>query len=75
MARIGRFVVPDLPHHVTQRDNRRERVFFGEEDYALYRDLLHEACRGIAVIHAYFPFMRDCAYVPDLPDGASVGAI
>ena len=24
MARIGRFVVPDLPHHVTQRGNRRE---------------------------------------------------
>jgi len=51
MARIGRFVVPDLPHHVTQRGNRRERVFFGDEDYALYRDLLAEACRreGVAV--------------------------
>ena len=44
MARIARFVVPDLPHHVTQRGNRRERVFFGDEDYALYRDLLAEAC-------------------------------
>jgi len=51
MARIGRFVVPDLPHHVTQRGNRRETVFFGEEDYALYRDLLREACarEGVAV--------------------------
>jgi putative transposase len=51
MARIGRFVVPDLPHHVTQRGNRREKVFFGDEDYALYRDLMHEACRreGVAV--------------------------
>ena len=51
MARIGRFVVPDLPHHVTQRGNRRETVFFGDDDYALYRDLLHEACRreGVAV--------------------------
>lgn len=44
MARIGRFVVPDLPHHVTQRGNRREAVFFGDDDYALYRDLLREAC-------------------------------
>jgi len=43
IARIGRFVVPDLPHHVTQRGNRREKVFFGDDDYALYRDLLHEA--------------------------------
>ncbi len=51
MARIGRFVVPGLPHHVTQRGNRRERVFFGDDDYALYRDLLAEACarEGVAV--------------------------
>jgi REP element-mobilizing transposase RayT len=37
--------------HVTQRGNRREKVFFGDDDYALYRDLLHEACRreGVAV--------------------------
>ncbi|MFZ1962688.1 MAG: transposase [Roseiarcus sp.] len=51
MARIGRFVVPDLPHHVTQRGNRRERVFFSDDDYALYRDLLREACgrEGVAV--------------------------
>ena len=43
MARIGRFVVPDLPHHVTQRGNRREKVSFSD-DNALSRDLLHEAC-------------------------------
>jgi putative transposase len=45
MARIARFVVPGLPHHVTQRGNRRERVFFGDDDYALYRDLLADQCR------------------------------
>ena len=44
MARIARYVVPDLPHHVTQRGNRRERIFFGDDDYRLYRDLLREAC-------------------------------
>ena len=51
MARIARFVVPGAPHHVTQRGNRRERVFFGEDDYALYRDLLAVQCRkhGVAV--------------------------
>jgi putative transposase len=38
MTRIARAVVPGLPHHVTQRCNRRERVFFEEGDYALYRD-------------------------------------
>jgi hypothetical protein len=33
MARIARVVVPDLPHHVTQRGNRREPVFFAANDY------------------------------------------
>jgi putative transposase len=49
MARISRFVAPGLPHHVTQRGNRGERVFFGDDDYQLYRDLLSEACRRAGV--------------------------
>jgi len=43
MARLPRIVIPGLPHHVTQRGNRRNRVFFDEGDYALYLDLLSEA--------------------------------
>ena len=49
MARLARLVVPGLPHHVTQRGNGRARTFFDEADYALYRDLLAENCRGAAV--------------------------
>ena len=39
-----------FPHHLTQRGNRRERVFFGDDDYELYRDLLASQCRkrGVA---------------------------
>ena len=44
MARIARFIVPGLPHHVTQRGNRRETVFFSDADYELYRDLLAMQC-------------------------------
>ncbi|HEX4736355.1 MAG TPA: transposase [Allosphingosinicella sp.] len=44
MARLARIVVPDVPHHVTQRGNRRQEVFFGEEDYAAYKALVAEAC-------------------------------
>jgi len=40
MARIARLVVPDFAHHVTQRGNRRERVFFGDNDCRAYLDLL-----------------------------------
>jgi REP element-mobilizing transposase RayT len=54
MARIARIVVPGLPHHVTQRGNRRERVLFEEGDYALYRDLLAAACRkAVVAVWAY----------------------
>ena len=36
MARIARIVVSDFPHHITQRGNRRQRVFFLEKDYKTY---------------------------------------
>jgi len=51
MARLARVVVPDIPHHVTQRGNRRQQVFFSDDDYALYRALLGESCHaaGVAV--------------------------
>jgi putative transposase len=54
MARIARVVVPDLPHHVTQRGNRRETVCFGAEYYRLYRRLIAMAARRAgAAIWAY----------------------
>lgn len=43
MARLPRYVLPGIPHHVTQRGNRRERTFFEDGDYALYLDLLAHA--------------------------------
>ena len=54
MARIARVVVPGLPHHVTQRGNRREPVFFGAEDYRFYCRLIATAARRAgAEIWAY----------------------
>jgi putative transposase len=49
MARLARFVLPDIPHHVTQRGNGRARVFFRDGDYARYRDWLAAACRAHGV--------------------------
>ncbi len=42
MARYARIIVPGAPHHVTQRGNRREPVFFEDGDQEVYRDLLAE---------------------------------
>ena len=72
MARIGRFVVPDLPHHVTQRGNRRERVFFSDTDFELYRDLLREACaRETVAVWSYclMPNHVHLILAPATPEG------
>ena len=49
MARLARVVVPNLPHHVTQRGNGRQCVFFSNDDYRLYCDLLTFHCAAAAV--------------------------
>ena len=49
MSRLSRIIVPDAPHHVTQRGNRRQALFIEPGDYALYRDLLAEQLRANAV--------------------------
>jgi putative transposase len=51
MARLARLVVSAVPHHVTQRGNRRQTVFFSDDDYRAYLTLLTEHTRlaGVAV--------------------------
>jgi putative transposase len=44
MVRLSRLVIPDVPHHVTQRGARRRKLFTKPGDNALYRDLLAERC-------------------------------
>lgn len=50
-ARLARVVVPNVPHHVTQRGNRRQQTFFQDSDYELYKQLLAAWCsrRQVAV--------------------------
>jgi hypothetical protein len=43
MTRSARMVISGLPHHVTQRGNRREAIFFEDGDKEVYRDLLARA--------------------------------
>ena len=42
MPRRMRVVVPDLPHHVTHRGNRRKETFREPEDYEVYLRLLRK---------------------------------
>jgi len=51
MPRMARIVVPDCPHHVTQRGNRREAVFQTDADRQRLLGLLkgYAADRGLTV--------------------------
>ena len=65
-------ILPGIPHHVTQRGNRRERTFFEEGVYALYLDLLANAAeRAQAEIWSYclMPNHVHIIIVPSDEDG------
>jgi len=72
MARLARLVVPGVPHHVTQRGNRRLPVFFGDGDYRAYKALLAEGCAkaGTAVwAYCLMPNHVHLILVPSHEDG------
>jgi putative transposase len=51
---MARVVVPGMPHHITQRGNRRETVFFSDADRRRFLGLLSEyADRGGLELLAY----------------------
>lgn len=45
MPRLARNVFPGIPHHITQRGNRREDIFFTDDDRHAYLNWLREYCR------------------------------
>ena len=44
MPRLARTVFADIPHHITQRGNRREDVFFTDDDRLIYLEWLRFYC-------------------------------
>jgi putative transposase len=54
MPKFARLIVPGCPHHIIQRGNRRQRVFFNDEDRALYLKLIkRQGDRAGITFHAY----------------------
>ncbi len=46
MTRIARIVIPDIPHHVTQRGNRRQKTFFSADDYHAYLKFIEASAQS-----------------------------
>jgi putative transposase len=72
MARIARVIAPGIPHHITQRGNRRQKTFFLDDDYRLYLNLMAEWCKRHKVqVWAYclMPNHVHLLAVPESEDG------
>jgi len=75
MARMARAVAPGIPHHVTQRGNRRQQTFFSDDDYRVYLALMAEWCGKYNVtIWAYclMPNHIHLIAVPETKDGLNL---
>ena len=72
MARLARVVVPGIPHHITQRGNRRQETFFSDDDYLEYLRLMSSWCSKCGVeVWAYclMPNHVHLVAVPESEDG------
>jgi len=75
MARIARAVAPGIPHHVTQRGNRRQQAFFNDEDYQSYLSLMSEWCARFRVetwAYCLMPNHVHLIVVPETKDGLNL---
>ena len=72
MARIARVIAPRIPHHITQRGNRRQKTFFLDDDYRMYLNLMADWCKRHKVeVWAYclMPNHVHLLAVPESEDG------
>ena len=72
MARLARVVIPGLAHHVTQRGNGRQKVFYSDADCALYLRLITESCKAADVVclgYCLMPNHLHLILVPQDKDG------
>lgn len=72
MARLARLVIPGMPHHGTQRGNRRQQTFFNDGDYAAYLELMAQSCgqRGVEIWgYCLMPNHVHLIAVPSSEDG------
>lgn len=73
MSRLPRIIVPGISYHVTQRGNRRQRIFMKDGDYALYSDWLARACRSNGVEVLAYCLVSNHVHLISLPsDGTGL---
>jgi putative transposase len=67
MSRIARVVVPNFPHHIIQRGNRRQNVFFRDADKDYYLNLLRKHGRQEGVTYLAYCLMDNHVHLIAVP--------
>ncbi|MBD3272136.1 MAG: transposase [Elusimicrobia bacterium] len=76
MARIARIVVPGIPHHIIQRGNRRQNVFFSMDDKKAYLDYLINFAKPAGIQFWGYCLMSNHVHliaVPERKDSLGIG--
>lgn len=68
MPRTARIVVPGIPHHMTQRGNNRQTVFFLDDDYRAYLCILAERTKKYGVEILGYCFMTNHVHLVAVPE-------
>jgi len=76
MPRAARIVIPEHPHHIIQRGNRRQNVFFNNNDKQAYLDYLrlYAIPAGLSIwAYCLMDNHTHLIAVPNREDGLAVG--
>jgi putative transposase len=67
MPKFARLVVPDCPHHIIQRGNRRQQVFFGDSDKELYLKLMKRHAERAGISFVAYCLMNNHVHLIGVP--------
>jgi putative transposase len=68
MPRIARIVVPGAPHHITQRGNNHQDVFFVDEDRLAYLDILRKESQRFGLSVEGYCLMTNHVHIIGRPE-------
>ena len=67
MSRIARIVLPDVPHHITQRGVRSINVFFIDEDRHFYMELVRSVAEELGLTILSYCLMNNHVHLLIIP--------
>jgi putative transposase len=70
MTRIARAIAVGAPHHVTQRGNNRQTVFFTDDDRLLYLQILRKNAERCRLRIMAYCLMSNHVHLVAIPDAA-----